>query len=120
MFSADMRLNSSNRSIVALLLALLLPVQGFAAFSGCAPLSGAHDAEHQAQTTHAHCAEHPSRDSAVQHHACCDCCIAAVGQAAPDWIPPRSETPQLSLPALRQPLMISLDRLDRPPRTLPV
>jgi hypothetical protein len=54
------------------------------------------------------------------HHGCCDCCIAAVGQAALHWIPPRSETPQLSLPVLRDPLMISLDRLDRPPRTLPV
>jgi hypothetical protein len=120
MFSIVMKPNPSNWSIVALLLALLLPLQGFAAISGCAPLSAAHHAGHQTTATHEHCPEHPRQDPAVQHHDCCDCCIAAVGQSALDWKAPRSETPQLSLPPLRDPLMISLDRLDRPPRTLPV
>ncbi len=43
--------------------------------------------------------------------------MAAVAQTAPAWIAPRGETPQLFLPLPRSPLMIPLDRLDRPPRT---
>ena len=116
-----MRPNPNNWSIVALLLALLMPLQSFAAISGCAPPSAAQHGAHQVQA-HEHCAQHPSQDLALQHqhHACGDCCIAAVGQTLLDWIAPRSETPQLSLPELCDPLMISLDRLDRPPRTPPV
>jgi hypothetical protein len=121
MFSAVMRPNTRNWPSIALLLALLLPLQSFAAISGCAPpLPATHHAQHPAQTVHEHCAEHASRDSAAHPHGCCDCCIAAVGQATLDWTPPRTETPQLSLPVVRAPLMISLDRLDRPPRTLPL
>jgi hypothetical protein len=118
MFSAVMRPNPSTWPIVALLLAFLLPLQGFAAISGCAQPTPAQYARHQTRIAHEHCAEHPAQDSAVQHHGCCsDCCMAAMAQATPDWTPPRAETPQLSLPALRTPLMICLDRLDRPPRT---
>jgi hypothetical protein len=119
MFFALMRPNPSNWPIVALLLALTLPLQGFAAISGCAPLPLAQHVRHQAQTAHEHCAEHSAQDSAVRHHGCCsDCCMTAVAQTAPVWIPPRAETPALSLPELGVPFMISLDRLDRPPRTL--
>jgi len=119
MFCGVMKSKPRHWPIVALLLALLLPLQGFTAVSGCPQPPPAHSPAQQAQPAHMHCAEHPKQDSAAQHHGSrCDCCMAAVGRAAPDWIPPRAETPPLSLPLLRAPLMISLDRLDRPPRTL--
>lgn len=105
--------------IAALLLALLLPLQGFASIMVCPQLPTAHNRAHQAEPAHLHCREHAQQESSARHHGCGDCCMAAVAQAAPDWIAPRGETTQLSLPLLRAPLKISLDRLDRPPRAMP-
>jgi hypothetical protein len=107
--------------IVALLLSLLLPLQGFAAVSGCAPRPAAQHGQQQTPMAHEHCAAHASPDSTTPHHpSCSDCCMAAVATTPPQWTPPRCETLHPSLPEIRTPLKISLDRLDRPPRTLPV
>jgi hypothetical protein len=117
-----MRPRKRNWPLAALLLALLLPLQGFAAVSGCPQSPAARALPHHAAAAHTHCAEHPAPDpgqgSTARHHGfCADCCMAAVAQTAPAWIAPRGETPQLFLPLPRSPLMIPLDRLDRPPRT---
>jgi hypothetical protein len=99
-------------SIAALLMALMLPLQSFAAAAHC-------DSAAQASVAaHAHCAEHEHAAN-PQHHGCCaDCCLAAAMAAALNWTLPRAAAPELFLPTLRTPLTVSLDRLDRPPRPI--
>jgi len=116
-----MRLHPRNFPIVALLLAWLLPLQGFAAISGCAQQTSAqhhrHAIQQHAWMAHEHCTGHGTQGASVQHHgSCADCCMAAVAQTTSDWTPPRAETPALSLPQFRALIMTTLDRLDRPPR----
>jgi hypothetical protein len=113
-----MRSNRRYWPLAALLLALILPLQGFAAVAGCPQAPPAHGPQHSAQPAHMHCAAQSKQNSpAQQHHGfCSDCCMAAMAPAAPDWIPPPSDVPHLSLPLHRAPVMIPLDRLDRPPR----
>jgi hypothetical protein len=113
--------------IVALLLALMLPLQSFAAASSCehaqtgqstAPggTTALGAATAQGAAAHEHCAHHPAHASTWQSHGCCAaCCMAAVVAATLDWTPPRAVALEHYLPAPRAPLLISPDRLDRPP-----
>ena len=96
---------------LALLLALIMPLQGFAAAWACgsfdtAPATGAAAPKHCAHDT----------GVAQQHHHCGTCCCAAVIAVMPLFrVPPRPANPGLLLP-VRSPPAIVLDRLDRPPR----
>ncbi len=120
MFRDLMKLHATNRRIAALLLAMLLPFQGFAAGSAC-PASPILRSAHVAHPALMHCAAQPGHDSPARHHgACCDCSMAAVDQAVLNWIAPRAEAQPLCLAPLRTPLMVCLDRLDRPPRHRPI
>jgi hypothetical protein len=96
---------------LALLLVLMLPLQGFAAAFSCEPLDSA--AAAAAPTADHHC---PHGSSAVQHHACGTCCSAAMVVTPLQWVPPRSISPRVRVPLLFSPPNIVLDRLDRPPR----
>jgi hypothetical protein len=86
---------------LALLLVLMLPLQGFASAASCA-----------ASAADQHCAH----GTAAQHHGCGTCCSAAIVVTSFDWAPPQSRRPQLSVPLLFSPPKLALDRLDRPPR----
>jgi len=112
-----MRSHRGTGSIAALLLALLLPLQGFAAASGCTAMhASGQSSAHLGAVAHEHCAHQPAHAPAAQRHGCCSaCCMAAAALSPLDWQPPRTGVPELSLPALRAPLMLALDRLDRPP-----
>jgi hypothetical protein len=96
---------------LALLLALMMPLQGFASTWGCgsfdtAPATGATASQHCAHDTGA----------AQQHHHCGTCCHAAAIAVMPLFrVPPRPANPGALLP-VRSPPAIVLDRLDRPPR----
>lgn len=102
MFSS-MRVFKNRPLGLVMLLALMLPMQSFAAFS-CS--SGA-----AASVAHSHCP-----DSAQPHHHCGSCCTAAIAVSPTDWTPPPSSNPGIHLPAHSPLLNITLDRLDRPPR----
>ncbi len=116
------RLGSRRRDtglMVALLMALMLPWQSFAAAAHCDLItqqtaqvaSAAHGAG-----AHEHCGEH-EHGVTLPHHGCCaDCCLTAATVATCDWSVPHAAAPELFLPAPRVPITISLDRLDRPPR----
>jgi hypothetical protein len=114
-----MTLSRGFSPVVALLLALLLPLQGFALAAHCeqAPVSGQAAAPGAA---HEHCTHLEHAPSPRHHHhgGCADCCQTAVATAALDWSVPAAVAPELFLPAPRAPLTISLDRLDRPPRQI--
>lgn len=129
-----MRPHLSHCRILALLLALSLPLQGFAAVGHCARPPASNHVHAQSTHAHEHCAdatEHATKQAnseratqgsaTLPHHGCCtDCCLAAMTQMNTAWTPPRAETLALSLPAQRATVVTSLDRLDRPPRTTPV
>ncbi|HWW29223.1 MAG TPA: hypothetical protein VNY80_04360 [Steroidobacteraceae bacterium] len=106
MFCPAMNRHRTRILELALLLVLLLPLQGFATALSC----GSFDA---APAAAQHCA-HGS--AAVQHHHCGTCCSAAIVVTPLHWAPPRATRPDVSLPLLISPALVALDRLDRPPR----
>jgi len=91
---------------LALLLVLMLPLQGFAAAAGCAASTAATAAD-----------QHCAHGAAAQHHSCGTCCSAAIVVTSFHWAPPQTLRPQVSMPPLPAAPKLALDRLDRPPRT---
>jgi hypothetical protein len=105
-----MRFKTGLRAGFALLFALMLPLQGYAAMPVCREAAVASVAP---QT---HCAGAP----AVHHHNCDNCCCgAAIALASADFIAPRPSAPDISEAALLPAPAVALDRLDRPPRFIP-
>ena len=95
-----------------LLLALILPLQTFAAAWSCS----AHDAG--AAAAHRHCADDAGKTQGggEPRHHCGTCCAAAIALMPFDWTAPRPAISEASLPPRPPPLKVALDRLDRPPR----
>jgi hypothetical protein len=95
---------------LALLLALILPLQGFAAAWHCGPAPAA-------PTAQQHCTHGSGSGAAQQHHGCStSCCSFAIAVMPLRWAAPPSISPQVAMPLSgSQPSRI-LDRLDRPPR----
>jgi len=103
---------------LALLLALIMPLQGFATAWSCssrdaaaatAPAPAAARTAAPQQCAHA--------GAARQHHHCGTCCCAAAMAVSPTlWIAPRPANPSAPLSLRLSPPAIILDRLDRPPR----
>jgi hypothetical protein len=98
---------------LVLLLALILPLQSFAAAWSCSAHAGLTAAQH-------HCANDSGKSpgGAEQHHHCGTCCAAAIAVVPLAWTAPRSASPEASLPLHQPPPKVALDRLDRPPRRL--
>jgi hypothetical protein len=110
-----MRPNRTLRVGFALLLALLLPLQGVTAMPNCAePVAS--PAPAPPHSGHLHCA----REAAVTHHHGCGncCCAAAIAVITARWIAPLLSAPQISVAVLGFPPTVTLDRLDRPPRLI--
>ena len=112
-----MRLNLTLRAGFALLLTLLLPLQGYAAMPACGQhdqtaLSAANTAASQA--IQHHCAP----ESTLSHHHSCDngCCGAAIALTSVRWSAPLQSASQISNAVFWSPPTVTLDRLDRPPR----
>ncbi|MGO9948495.1 MAG: hypothetical protein ACLPWG_16775 [Steroidobacteraceae bacterium] len=100
-----MRRHRTSTLELALLLALMLPLQGFATAASCAVFETASAPEHHCQ-----------HGTAVQHHSCGTCCSAAIAVTSLQWTPPRSRRLPASFLLLLSPPKLALDRLDRPPR----
>jgi len=115
-----MRLNRTLRAGFALLVALVLPLQGYAAMPNCGQLDHRNsrmDSIAAPQTPRAHCTGAPT---ASHHQGCGTCCCAAAMALTPvDWIAPRLIAPEVSLSLLGRPPAVTLDRLERPPRFIP-
>lgn len=97
---------------LVLLLALILPLQSFAAAWNCS-------AHHTgAAAAHHHCANHSGKTQGggEPHHHCGTCCAAAIAPVPFRWTAPRPENSEASQPSRQPPPKIALDRLDRPPR----
>jgi hypothetical protein len=102
-----MKLNRTLRAGFALLFALLLPLQGYAAMSSC----GSRDAASSAGPHH--CASAPA---ALHHHHCSDCCGAAIAPPGDIFLAPHPRSPDITVAEPASPPVGFLDRLDRPPR----
>jgi len=105
---------------LALLLVLMLPLQGFASAVSCAAFDAAADAAASPPTTTSTAStaadQHCAHGAAAQHHGCGSCCSAAIVVTSFHWAPPQSRRPQVSMPMHFHPPKLALDRLDRPPR----
>lgn len=99
---------------VVLLLALILPLQSFAAAWSCST----HDTG--AAAAHPHCANDSGKPQGAgePHHHCGTCCAAAIALMPFRWTAPRPASSEASLPLHLSPPKVALDRLDRPPRLL--
>jgi hypothetical protein len=117
MFCSVMRPNRTLRVGFALLFALMLPLQGYAAMPDCgqpghAIRYPAHMAAHHSAAPH--CTQEPA---ASHHSGCGDCCCAiAIALAPIGWAAPRLSAPEISDTLIWSPPAVALDRLDRPPR----
>jgi hypothetical protein len=129
MFWGVMRLNRTLHVGFALLLTLMLPLQGYAAMPGCG------QPDHTNSSTDSSAANslpallpalqhsmqhHCARGSTVtHHHGCGNCCGgAAIALMATGWIAPLVTAPGISVAVLGSPPTVTLDRLDRPPRLI--
>src|ERR1700686_4401097 len=106
MFCPAMRLNATHRAGFALLFALLLPLQGYAAMPDCPRPERAA----AAATAPLHCAG----GAAIHRHGCGNCCGAAIALTPVHFIAPLLPAPQISVAAPGFPPQGLLDRLDRP------
>ncbi len=117
------------KPLFALILAVILPMRGFASATHCeAQQHGAHTV-HPVETTlradaadrglfpqaaeAAHC-----RDGrgAPHAHGCGDCCGGAAALAAPRFTLPKAAAVRIVRPPAWPPPALAIDRLDRPPR----
>jgi hypothetical protein len=110
-----MRFSRSLRAGFAVLFALMLPLQGYAAMPAC------REAAVATSVPQSHCAGAPAVHHATLHHHNCDncCCGAAMVLTADDFIAPLLTAPDISDTALWPPPAVAIDRLDRPPRFIP-
>jgi hypothetical protein len=112
-----MKLHRATSLKLALLLALLLPLQGFAAVSSCAQTGLAHAATHSHQASPAAEGRCDHASPNTLHHDCGTCCCVAVSSnSGASWLAPLLNRPQPALVRLKTPLSATIDRLDRPPR----
>jgi hypothetical protein len=98
---------------IALLLALVLPLQGLSAASACGSTHLAQSAAAAQSAAGHHCAPLPG---IAQHHGCGSCCAVAVAVAPLRWVAPLLPRSEVSSITLLPPPAVILDRLDRPPR----
>jgi hypothetical protein len=107
-----MRLNRTLRVGLALLFALMLPLQGYAAMPSCGRL------DHTVQYPNHAATHHCTHGLAITHHPGCGdcCCVVAIAPTRSDWAAPRLAAPENSHTLIWSPPTVALDRLDRPPR----
>jgi hypothetical protein len=109
-----MNFDRSLRAGFALLFALMLPLQGYAAMPDCREASVAFSAP-QTHCAGAQAVQHPN----VHHHNCDNCCCgAAMALTAAVFVAPLLTAPDISDAALWPPPTVASDRLDRPPRLI--
>jgi hypothetical protein len=112
-----MKLHRATSLKLALLLALLLPLQAFAAVSSCAQTGLAHAATHSHQASPAADGRCEHASPSTLHHDCGTCCCVAVScNSGASWPAPLLTHPQPALARPKTPLSATIDRLDRPPR----
>jgi hypothetical protein len=100
----------------ALLLSLMLPLQGYAAMPVCAQHE--QSASSTAESAASQAGQHHCEHGTVSHHHCDNCCCGvAIALAAAPWTPPLPSALQASGAAPESSPTTRLDRLDRPPRS---
>jgi hypothetical protein len=99
-----MRFHRLSKLLLALLLVASLPLRVYAAPCESPRARAAHHGTHCEQ------------GSPSGHGAACDCCCVAVAAAPPSWAPPHDPASAVLARLLTHSPILTLDRLDRPPR----
>jgi hypothetical protein len=99
-----MRFHRLSKLLLALLLVASLPLRAYATPCESPTARAAH---------HGTNCEHGSLRS---HGAACDCCSVAAAAAPPSWAPPHDPAAAVLARLLDHSPILTLDRLDRPPR----
>jgi hypothetical protein len=116
-----MKFHRTLRFGFAMLLALILPLQGYAAMPAC----GQHDEANSdvagmtaSSTAHHHCEHGTTAGNGHSGNGHCNngCCGVAIAATYSRWIAPLLSAPGISHVILWFPPTVTLDRLDRPPR----
>lgn len=107
-----MKLNRSLRLGIALLFALVLPLQGYAAMTSCARF------DHAVQIPVHSMAHHCAHSAPATHHPGCGdcCCTVGIVPTPGDWSAPGAAVPEIAAAWIGSPPTVALERLDRPPR----
>jgi hypothetical protein len=112
-----MTLNRIQFGVLVMLLALLLPLQGYAAMPDCGHFDAKESGAAALTASPAgaqHCAGAPG---AIHHHGCGNCCCTAAIMLTPvRFTAPALAARQISAALSWSPPTVALDRLDRPPR----
>jgi hypothetical protein len=104
------------RAGFAMLIVLLLPLQGYAAMPTCSERVPANVRAAASAVQH-HCT--PAKTAAHQHNCSHGCCGAAMALTAARFIAPRSSAAEITCSAIAYAPEGALERLDRPPRFVP-
>jgi hypothetical protein len=104
-----MRFSPKSSLLIALVLMALLPLRGYASIAHC-------ESGTAPSATHAMHASHCT--DSVHSHGCSDCCIVAVIHTPIDSPLPPSPPADAAAKLVWAPPALTLDRLDRPPRSL--
>jgi hypothetical protein len=134
-----MRFHQLSKFLLALLLMATLPLRAYAVpckspatqadpapaahaapVGPAAPLAHAAHAAHAANTAHdittAHFGTHCDHGSLGGHSAACDCCCMAVAAASSSWTLANDSPGAVLARLISLSPVLTLDRLDRPPR----
>jgi hypothetical protein len=96
-----------------MLIALLLPLQGYAAMSTCSERVPS-DIRAGASAVQRHCTG--AKAATHSHHCTHDCCSVAMALTAARFVAPRSSAAKMTCSAITLAPKGALERLDRPPR----
>jgi hypothetical protein len=119
-----MRSHRLSKFLLTLFLAASLPLRVYAAMGPCEPpmahadRNAQSDASRTAEAPAAHHGTHCEHGSPSGHGAACDCCCVGVAAAPPSWALPPDPAATACARLLRHSPILTLDRLDRPPRLL--
>jgi hypothetical protein len=106
-----------SKLLLTLLLLASLPLRVYAAPCESLLARPDHAAAHATQAAHgAHRGTHCEHGSLSGHGAACDCCCMAAAAAPPGWALPHDSASTVLARLLGHSPVLTLDRLDRPPR----
>jgi len=111
-----MRFHRLSKLLLTLILAASLPLRVYAV-SCESPVAGApHHAQAAGIAQAANHGTHCEHGSTSGHGTTCDCCGVAVAAAPPSWALPHDSPSAVLARLISHSPVLTLDRLDRPPR----
>jgi len=114
-------MNSTVRSAIALMFAVVLMMQGFALAPPCVGIGGSSAAPAATSGPAAGAAHDHCNHGGTGAHLGCggSCCLVALATAVVRWTAPAPVAARITAAEIMAPPRVAPDRLDRPPRLPP-